>query len=481
MLEHAPSPQRLRELASALAGLDLRVAGDSVEERRRRAAAACGDYLAPRLEDPAGMLALVVVGPGGGGKSTLVNSLARRRISETGPVRPTTLEPVAWTDGTMPKTLDVLRSRLPGSIVDSLRPPPDGIVLIDAPPPEVTDAEGRSVAAELLAVADGVVFVAGVSRYADADAFELLRLAADRGLPTVLVLNRLPRSPEMQQEIARDFSAKLAERRLLPRSDPDLVVTVSESVVSADTGGLMPEEIARVRKEIEAMADPQGRPDVVAAAVTGTLQRLRADLTAIRSAVIEREVRRVELLDPMRAVFRAEGGRLVAEVKGGKFAGEEPRRALDAIASAAARRAGLAARAAAEAWNAVLPGFVDSGPWLYGHGPDTLEAARERIRFWVDEIEPLIDRMSTRRMSGRRRRRLADHVRRAALDPRTAPSRTMVRLLRRAPGIVAAARDLLAEELRGMVDADSMRFEERVGPEAPAGILAELIEEGGHE
>lgn len=481
MFDHAPSPQRLRDLGASLDGLELAALGGALDRRRRRAAAACRDYLAPRLSDLDAPLVVLVAGPSGGGKTTIVNSLARYRIGETGPVRPTTLEPVAWAGEDLPATLDAVRRSTPGSVVDSMRPPPDGVVIVDAPPPEVLDSRGRPVVESLLDVADALLFVASATRYADAGSFALLAAAAGRGLTTVMVLNRLPQTPELQQMIALDFATKLAERRLLPRPDAELVVTVAESAVAAETGGLPPEDVARVRKEVEALADPQSRPEVVRLAVAGTLARLRGDLAVVRAGIIDREVRRVELLDPLRAAYREEARRLVAEIKGGAFAGIDVEGSLDVMASAAARRAGLAAREAAQMWDAIDPGLMAGHAGLFGHGPATLDAARERLDFWTAEVGSLIDRMATRRISGRRRRHLAEYVRGAALDPRRSPGGRAARSLQRVPGIVEAARDLLAEELRGIVDADSRRFEDVVGARTPAGILAELVEVSGSE
>lgn len=48
------------------------------------------DYLLPRLKDPEAPLLAVVGGSTGAGKSTLVNSLVGRRVSEAGVLRPTT-------------------------------------------------------------------------------------------------------------------------------------------------------------------------------------------------------------------------------------------------------------------------------------------------------------------------------------------------------------------------------------------------------
>src|SRR3954471_4577477 len=52
------------------------------------------DYLVPRLREPEAPMLAVVGGSTGAGKSTLVNSLVGRRVSEAGVLRPTTRTPV---------------------------------------------------------------------------------------------------------------------------------------------------------------------------------------------------------------------------------------------------------------------------------------------------------------------------------------------------------------------------------------------------
>lgn len=61
---------------------------------RQEVLAQLDDYLVPRLRAPRAPLLAVVGGSTGAGKSTLVNSLVGRRISEAGVLRPTTRTPV---------------------------------------------------------------------------------------------------------------------------------------------------------------------------------------------------------------------------------------------------------------------------------------------------------------------------------------------------------------------------------------------------
>lgn len=92
------------ELLDALTALRDRVAAarfplplPGAERARRSRAellAQLDDYLVPRLRTPEAPLLAVIGGSTGAGKSTLVNSLVGRRVSEAGVLRPTTRTPV---------------------------------------------------------------------------------------------------------------------------------------------------------------------------------------------------------------------------------------------------------------------------------------------------------------------------------------------------------------------------------------------------
>src|SRR5690349_6628468 len=137
------------------------------------------DYLVPRLRDPGAPLLAVVGGSTGAGKSTLVNSLVGRRVSEAGVLRPTTRTPVLvchpedhhWFSG-MRVLPDLTRVWVPHhrDPADDLLLPgedparvlrvetadtlPPGLALLDAPDIDSLVSDNRVLAAELIGAAD---------------------------------------------------------------------------------------------------------------------------------------------------------------------------------------------------------------------------------------------------------------------------------------------------------------------------------------
>jgi energy-coupling factor transporter ATP-binding protein EcfA2 len=477
MLDRAPSPDTIDRIGRAHGRFDLRLLGEDAERLRADTRRLVTEYLAPRIARPDAPLVVVVVGVSGSGKSTLVNSLARRRISAEGTRRPSTQLPVAWTAGELPRTLDGVRRRVAGRLVDARRPPPEGIAIVDTPPPGLGDAEGRSVALQIIDVADACVLVAGGTRYADAASFDLAARAVGRGLPTVFVLNRLPAAPEIGRVLAGDFAVKLAERSLIERPSPELIVPIAEGPVSEDTGGLPGDWVTGLRKEIEAIADSQHRPEVVAGVVSRSAENLQSALTSLRAMLIAAEGRRVRLSDPVRIAYGRAADDLIRAVRTGAYA--EPSGDAETfattLASAAARRAAHASAEVAEHWAGMAPEMVD--PSQIGHGPDVPKAARERIGWWEDDLPSLAFEVAAKRLRGRGARRMVESVRRTVADRSRVPVGREARLMRRLPGVVEAARARLEDELVGILDTDAIRFAAALGPSAPDGLLAELTYE----
>ncbi|MEU4092990.1 dynamin family protein [Streptomyces sp. NPDC026673] len=227
------------------------------------------DYLVPRLRAPEAPLLAVVGGSTGAGKSTLVNSLIGRRVSDAGVLRPTTRTPVlvchpqdrAWFAD--PRVLPGLArawAPRPRTAADAdgvegadendeeceaedtrlwLRLETDdtlprGLALLDAPDIDSLVSRNRELAAELLCAADIWILVTTAARYADAVPWHLLRTAKEYDVTLATVLDRVPH--QIADDVSQHYAALLTRAGLgdVPR------FTVPELPESAGAGGLLP-------------------------------------------------------------------------------------------------------------------------------------------------------------------------------------------------------------------------------------------------
>ncbi|KIF72229.1 ATP-binding protein, partial [Streptomyces sp. AcH 505] len=268
------------ELIDALSALRDRVAAvrlplplpgaPRARQTRAELLAQLDDYLLPRLKDPDAPLLAVVGGSTGAGKSTLVNSLVGRRVSEAGVLRPTTRTPVlvchpedhhwfagvrvlpqltrVWlpqraengADGGADEADDIGDGDVESLEANALRIDtapslPRGLALLDAPDIDSLVVENRLLAAELICAADVWVMVTTASRYADAVPWHLLRTAKEYDASLVSVLDRVPH--QVVDEVSRQYGALMTRAGLgdVPR------FTIPELPESAGGGsGLLP-------------------------------------------------------------------------------------------------------------------------------------------------------------------------------------------------------------------------------------------------
>jgi hypothetical protein len=468
----------LRGVGEALGSFALLHGGG--DGRRRALRSIIRDYLVPRLLDPESALVVAVVGGSGSGKSTLLNSVARRRISLSGPLRPTTTTPLVWTGEGLPPTLGGFPGLLAGRGIVSDPAPPDGLVIVDTPPPSVAGEDGRPVAAAVLEVADACIFVASGIRYADAAGFDLIDIATRRRLPTLFVLNRLPGTPEIQHLLQNDFTGRLVARGIL--SGPEGVVGVAEGPILPESGGLPPEWVSGVRKELEALADPLARRRVVDRVASASVGHLVQGLDILRDLLVDEAVVVLALADAVDAGYRAASGDLAGALDSGHLAplADGPAAGLAAVA---VRRCSRAARAVSAAWEAHPAGarlLVDR-PDLWAHGPGAAAEAGRRIEEWIGGLAPLAAEACGRAWWRRRRaRREVEVLRRTAIDP---SHRAEAGTVRHAAVLARAAKEArrrLAEALCGVLDGDADRFRELPGP-VPSGALLGRLRLDGEE
>jgi energy-coupling factor transporter ATP-binding protein EcfA2 len=293
----------LVQLRSALQGADLPLEMPGAEEQRGARAEMVDqleDYVIPRLMTIDAPLLAVVGGSTGAGKSTLVNSLVGRRVTEPGVLRPTTRSPVLvhhpddahWfgQDRLLPDLERVQRqTNDPGALQlvasDTM---PAGLAVLDAPDIDSVEERNRTLAAQLLAAADLWLFVTSAARYADQVPWGFLRQAADRSTAVAIVLDRTPE--DAIQTVSTHLARMLASRGL--KDSP--LFTVTEGRVD-DDGLLAHEAVADIRGWLVSLAeDADARAAVVKQTLEGAVRTLTrrshdvADAAAEQVAAVAR-------------------------------------------------------------------------------------------------------------------------------------------------------------------------------------------------
>ncbi|MGI3197600.1 dynamin family protein [Streptomyces sp. GLT-R25] len=371
------------------------------------------DYLVPRLREPEAPLLAVIGGSTGAGKSTLVNSLVGRRVSEAGVLRPTTRTPVLvchpedhhWFSG-MRVLPDLTRVWVPqqDALDDPLLPGEDdgarvlrietadtlprGLALLDAPDIDSLVADNRVLAAELICAADIWVMVTTAARYADAVPWHLLRTAKEHDATLVTVLDRVPH--QVVSEVSRQYGALLAKAGLgdVPR------FTVPELPESAWGGGLLPATavaplLAWLTEQVE---DPGARQQAMARTAYGVLDSLKTRMPELAGAAAAQYAAALRLTAAVDGAYDSEHARVRGRLQAGAvLAGDALKRwrsypldctageLIDALAESLAALLLCAVTAADErideAWRrepgASAPGLTDRDP--------TLESAEHRI------------------------------------------------------------------------------------------------------
>lgn len=295
------------------------------------------DYLVPRLREPEAPLLAVVGGSTGAGKSTLVNSLVGRRVSEAGVLRPTTRTPVLvchpddhhWFSG-MRVLPDLTRVwvphqdpgedlLLPGEDparvlrVETADTMPRGLALLDAPDIDSLIADNRVLAAELVCAADIWVMVTTAARYADAVPWHLLRTAKEYDATLVTVLDRVPH--QVVSEVSRQYGALLTKAGLgdVPR------FTVPELPESAWGSGLLPATaVASLRTWLVHLAqDPAARQQAMSRTANGMLDSLKTRLPELASAAAAQYAAAVRLTNAVEGAYDSEHARVRGRLQAG--------------------------------------------------------------------------------------------------------------------------------------------------------------------
>ncbi|HEY3428589.1 MAG TPA: dynamin family protein, partial [Acidimicrobiia bacterium] len=195
--------QVLEDLSAALARRSESAPTPEAKEQAERLRTHVTSYLLPRAFDLATPLFVVILGSTGSGKSSLFNALAGRAASPSGLLRPTTRQPVA-----LAHPADPIDSHS-GLAIERDPDAPKGLVIVDSPDFDSVERANRDLALDLLEKADLVIFVTTVTRYADQVPWQVLDRARQRGVPLLMVINRMPANAAEQSEVMADYRALL--------------------------------------------------------------------------------------------------------------------------------------------------------------------------------------------------------------------------------------------------------------------------------
>lgn len=466
----------LERLAERIEATTFELPVDELETRRRlrdEAARSIRDYLLPRLASLDAPVVAVVVGPTGAGKSTLVNALAGRDVSASGALRPTTRRPVLWAHRRHADRYgaDMLPSFTGARPLDVAVHGDDtmaGVTLVDTPDLDSVEVANRALAEELLAAADLCVFVTSAQRYADALPWEVLSGVRRRGLPLVVVCNRLPTAGG--PEILRDLRDRLA-RGGTALAEEALVPIAEQPAADLEQGRLPARVVAPLRRRLERLSDATVRRDLVVDAVRSGLVRTSHLSTGVAHAAHDEREEALGLRAVAEEAYAEQRAGLEHLLRDGELIREEvltrwqayvgtgellrvlsegagrvrawmrtvfggPQRAAEVQVEAGAslvdrlvRRADRAAATAAMAWEVSATGRRLVSPALMRAAPTTADHAQRAVEDWLAGLAAMVEELG----AGRRRT-----ARIASVGVNVAAASTMLAVFAQTGGLTGA-------------------------------------------
>src|SRR2546428_308242 len=273
------------------------------------------------LESP---LLVVLLGPTGAGKSTLMNTLARATVSRTGVLRPTTREAVLL--ATDADAAILRRGALAGIDAGQIVRAPaataaTGMAIVDAPDLDSVERANRAIADALVEAADLGIFVTSAVRYADKVPFDVVQRIAARGLPVLIVVNRMPADGSALRVALDDLRRVLKDTALRGMDDAQVqIAAIAEGRVDPSGEHLEADAAAPVLQRVDELArDRERRLALARRALEGALAGLDPLLSAV-AADVERAAAEGEALRAITAKsYDAELSALFEELRGGTF------------------------------------------------------------------------------------------------------------------------------------------------------------------
>jgi len=236
-------------------------------------------FVRPRLSDIDAPLLVLLVGPTGAGKSSLLNTIAGAEVSKAGVLRPTTRDAVLFASESDSGRI-LASGRLAAIAKERLKfaaapASADGVAVIDAPDVDSVERDNRMLADVLVESCDLCVFVTTATRYADLAPWEVLRRVRERGLPLVVVLNRVPAEEQDRAAVVADAKALLGQADTRGPQEPVDVIVVDEGDIDPHVEGLAREKVRPLLDRIARLAaEADERRAVATQALAGAVRGL---------------------------------------------------------------------------------------------------------------------------------------------------------------------------------------------------------------
>ncbi|MEK6226392.1 MAG: GTPase [Chloroflexota bacterium] len=324
MTSLAERAERIAALADRRAALVREDEAAGAKDRARQLRDHVRAYVLPRVRALESPLLVVLLGPTGAGKSTLMNTLARATVSPTGVLRPTTREAVLLATDADAATLrrGALAGIGPGQVVRAPATTASaGLAIVDAPDLDSVERANRVIADGLVEAADLGIFVTSATRYADKVPFDVVQRIAARGLPLLIVVNRMPPDESEQRVVLEDLRRVLKDTALRGIDDARVqIVGVAEGRLDPSGERLDVDAAAPVLQRVDELArDRERRIALARRALEGALAGLGPLLRSVADDV-EHAAAEGEALRAITAKsYDAELAALFEELRGGTF------------------------------------------------------------------------------------------------------------------------------------------------------------------